>query len=85
MQGVRQKMLLELWLQDFRFTKKSINTSPDNVKDIVLATAVLHNYLRVDSEKNHAAKHYSHVEHRHEVEDVLQEAFQRLTHWPRSQ
>lgn len=63
----------------FQIYKKPINTSPENVKDIVLATAVLHNYLQVDSGKKHAASHNSHGEHRHEeVEDVLQEAFQRL-------
>ena len=30
----------------FQIFKKPISTSPDNVKDIVLATVVLHNYLR---------------------------------------
>ena len=35
----------------FQIYKKPINTLPENVKDIVFATVVLHNYLRVDSEK----------------------------------
>ncbi|XP_045106669.1 protein ALP1-like [Portunus trituberculatus] len=40
---------------------------------------LLHNYLRVNSGKKHAASHNTHGEHRHEeVEDVLQETFQRL-------
>ncbi|KAG0720457.1 Protein ALP1-like [Chionoecetes opilio] len=34
----------------FQVFKEAINTSPDNVKDIVLATLALHNYLRVHAE-----------------------------------
>lgn len=38
----------------FQIFKHAINTSPENVKDIVLATVALHNFLRTTSKETYS-------------------------------
>lgn len=40
----------------FQVLKNPIHTSPDNVKDIILATAVLHNYLRTHADRENSVQ-----------------------------